>query len=467
MTNDKYQKILLANVGNRSLLYKDGFVERDFRRRTKELLDNIETEISNLKPNILPEVISKEINGLSKIFLFGSDTPDEERNDQDTLFAGQILKRLFEKDYEGLIVEVLPLKCVVVDTNALMERYRSYLKHAIEADPDAHFVLCDAGGTAQQKASLKIVLEFMLTQDRYTTYNVLQYKERKSRIEIVHSLEYRKVISWIQVDSLANTGNYEAALQVLENNKSARRTAIFKSLQVFEYLLKNQFDKAEQEVKGMTERDFRLIPVLEAIASDSFMQKCLGNWQNFLSLDKLKRLFFFLSIAQYQGEVLRNYGLSVLYHHIFLEGFTSTSIGDFMGYDINHKKNGELNFRCLCEDIMNAKLKPPAFKDIIISNETWRNTPVLLSVLHQNSAGIMHRMVGCFMDITGFFLVRSRNGKAGIDSLRNKYAHEGRTVTAKEYESFKPEFEKWYALLGLPAKNIFVEYNEQLSKALR
>jgi hypothetical protein len=116
---------------------------------------------------------------------------------------------------------------------------------------------------------------------------------------------------------------------------------------------------------------------------------------------------------------------------------------------------------------VNGKLKPPEFEDIVISGETWRNTPVLLSILHANSTGILHRMTGYFMDITGFFLVRMKNGRAGIDSLRNKYAHEGRTVTAKEYESFHPEFEKWYSLFGLPAKNIFVDYNEQLSKALR
>jgi hypothetical protein len=64
-----------------------------------------------------------------------------------------------------------------------------------------------------------------------------------------------------------------------------------------------------------------------------------------------------------------------------------------------------------------------------------------------------------------YLTLKNDNSKIGIDSVRNKFAHEGRHVTLEVFEKFIPLMDELEAAF-LSSKNLFEELNEDLIKAM-
>ena len=97
----KNGKILISNIGNRNIELNGKFITKifdsedssSFREQTSLIWQKIQDKSfkGELEPVIINEVIEKEKEGLKKVILFSSNMPDSLRNDQDTIFEGEIL----------------------------------------------------------------------------------------------------------------------------------------------------------------------------------------------------------------------------------------------------------------------------------------------------------------------------------------------------------------------------------------
>ncbi|HOY12965.1 MAG TPA: hypothetical protein PLY70_07480 [Saprospiraceae bacterium] len=216
-------EILLANLGNRNITFKGNtYLDFDkelkaeigtFREWTNNLLKTFENNQKFLKLNILDTLLDKTIHSLDKIILFYSDQNDEEKNDQDTIHEAEIVKRLIIEKYNFnfLNISLVPVEGSVVDNENLLQFYRSEIKKLKKLNDENYFIICDAGGTAQQKQALKIIAEFLLRENEYE----IQYINFTGKIDLVSQREYRKIILTEQAINLIQHGYFSAAAQLL------------------------------------------------------------------------------------------------------------------------------------------------------------------------------------------------------------------------------------------------------------
>ena len=145
----KSNQIIIANVGNRSLIFKDDEVattiekakvefitKTNYRAITEEWLNWVnqdESFLGELRINILNALLSEKRKDTSHLYLIVSDQKesgeDVKHTRQDTLFAGELIKKLIaqDNDYQHIGVEIITYPSSVVDTEKLIPFYRSEL----------------------------------------------------------------------------------------------------------------------------------------------------------------------------------------------------------------------------------------------------------------------------------------------------------------------------------------------------
>ena len=189
-------EILISNIGNRNIKYKGKnypeykIKDQSFREWTKQLLEDYDSIKGDLSIEILNKVIENPQHKIDKIYLFASDQPGE--HPSDTVHEAQILKQLIVEKYGIDDIEIKRQNIPLVDSEQLMKYYRKVLKSIMRFNNTSSFIICDSGGTPQQKSTLKIIAEFLLRHKEYTTYYVTP--DKKDIVEITN-LEYKDVIS--------------------------------------------------------------------------------------------------------------------------------------------------------------------------------------------------------------------------------------------------------------------------------
>ncbi|RMG56385.1 MAG: hypothetical protein D6722_26560, partial [Bacteroidetes bacterium] len=237
--------ILLTNIGQRNLrFFHDGswqdfwqFGKRlqppkaqaseaqgpptSFRAYTRQIREAYAGDFSRLSdqvaPNILPLLIDLQAERLDRIILFGTDQIGENETNRgtDTCHAAALLVPLLEARYPGIRVEVRHITCSVVDHDELARQYRGHLREIRGMYPEATYLMGDAGGTSQLKSSLKLMVEFMIPQDRFEAYYVTD-RGGVSEVIPVEAIEYRRVIAGEQALRLTQRLEYQAAHIVLD-----------------------------------------------------------------------------------------------------------------------------------------------------------------------------------------------------------------------------------------------------------
>jgi hypothetical protein len=467
--------IVIANIGNRNIRYKNQYFDRklpefssfpSFREFTRDLLERFDTEKSHIEPQILPELIRHLNEVPRRLVLFYSDSPEGEWNGQDTVHESMILEKCFAQQYPNMKVRLMPLKCKVTDTDGLMRRYRSYMKGIIgEAEPEEHFVLCDAGGTPQQKSALKIISEFLLDDARYSVYNV-NFAGAQSSVEKTDSVEYRKVITQEQICSLIGSGNYRGAQSVYGLNQQYSQGALSKALEIAASLFEININRActLSAPSGFGKKDSADWPLFGTIAERSFYDA--GDeprWDGVFNTEQLFALRVILEVARI-NEANRHYGYAVLFHHIFIEQALSFVLKAKTGFDIDDKEGWDrLKEKLIAGQLFNG-IEPPY-------GESWgeifhASLPVKITLAEALRLPLFSRFVASFKSMNSTCLRKSNIQKTGLDQLRNKFAHEGRLITDDDWAEFKPEFAEWYVWLQMDRKNLFRELNSCIDKML-
>ncbi len=216
-------KILLANIGNRNITFQNqpyfttvGDTKKvSFRDWTKQLLEDYENIKNQLDINIINPLVKGKSRALV-IYLFYSDQTeyDPEKTNKDTIFEAKLMKKILidKYDYKEGDINVKHVEAKMIDNAALTRYYRKAILSIRRKHSDATFVVCDAGGTAQQKMALKIMAEFMFDTHQFE----VKYLEDNKLISDVDLDEYRSIINTEQAIKLLHNGNYTAASELLD-----------------------------------------------------------------------------------------------------------------------------------------------------------------------------------------------------------------------------------------------------------
>lgn len=455
-------KILIANIGNRSLVMRkaDGSrIEYDtkskgkisFKDATKEdydLMNLDESILESLDSNIIDAII-KEEDSIDRIYLFTSDQAgcNEKQKRNDTLYAGKILSKLLTKKYESLTsVKEIELTGVnVVNLNALTTRFRIELLKLVEIDhPNEKFIICDSGGTPQQKNALKIVAEYFLDKGRVEFYQV--YEEDidengvigKSRAEKQDFFQIRKIADAQSISLLINQGEYAAAAYI---RKATQQDNIEKLLWLMHYRLLLRDDDAKEQILNDTPIDiwirFNSNHVNDYPAIFAYLkEEPTGDyqmWKDEFSEKDFFRLCEILEIGRFYY-FRDDWSNVVLSYHVFLETFIALK-SDSCGYD----------------------------------DSDYRVTSKIKFLERQRLSKPVKNFLADFKQLNNYF-----SKSTTLNNLRNQIAHEGKGVTRKEIESAIPNFfqmiKNWHNRLVVSYekdKNAFIQSNVFLQKGMQ
>ena len=433
------KKILLSNIGNRNIKYKGKtFIKEihgeDFKEWTKNLLDNFPSEREFLEINILNDLLDEIISETSTIILFASNQVNEVKQDQDTLFEAQIMKKLIEEKYFGVEVKIEEIHCKVTDNDELLRRYRSKLKNYKNIFSEHHFVICDAGGTPQQKSALKIMTEFMLDE---TAFEV-RYVNPNGILEPVKQIEYRKIILSEQIKVLIEKGEYRAALEIWgitdpTDNKICKGD--------FEKLLCYAYFRFNHQHEIVSEMSFKVNFLEKNADIIEYRQKNTSilhlEWEDvmspeslFLLGEHLETLFFRWQKRQYNECIL---SLSVLY-----EFYLYATIEHKFGYKLTNSEKFSSEQKKLI-DVAKKRFTnvATAFPD-----EIMHGVPFLLVVAENIEISTSQKFLKIlkkYISTGSKWKFSSNDSKTmGINTVRNKIAHNGKYVDQKFVNEYIP-----------------------------
>ncbi len=460
-------KILLANVGNRNINYcdkiysvhsqNDFFSSKSFRDFTKILLEQYDLEKERISLNILPDLIDHLKQGIDQIILFYTDTPEGERNNQDTVYAVQIVANKLIEMYPAISVEIKAVKCKPTDTDALMKRYRMYLR-AVANMPDLSFIyICESGGTPQQKTALRLVSEFVFNPDYFKPYTVEVGEDKNIIVREQSLIEYKNVIVEEQVSALAYMGEFNSALTLYKlRNTVSNNKPLINTLEFANALMNNNVKQAV----SIAATNFLGKATVDPKIKEQFLGlTCFTqNYDAFSSLMSLNNYLsacVLLSIADWKYNT-QQYGEASLFYSIFIENFLTSVInyaapefevdvyGDKFQKFLHALNNGE---------IFNNFILPDS---IDLSKLNGANVPFKIALAEAITNPICNTITEEIKTVNSFYLRNNGNSQTvGIDTLRNKYAHEGKLIKEADFRPFVAFGDKMHQLFNLPPTGIF------------
>lgn len=462
--------ILISNIGNRNITYK-GVTYPSFSKDTKEilgsfrdwtqkLLKNLEEEKQHIKLNILDTLIDEKKGKINKIYLFYSDHPEGERNDQDTLFEAEIMKILIEEQYQ-IPTELKKVKAVVVDNNTLLRFYRNALRSINKYNKQPYIIVCDAGGTAQQKSALKIILEFSLPANRYEVQYVNFGKLKK-----IEPIEYRNIISTEQAASLIDDGQYYSAIKVLGfDSPELANNQKDKNFKLLAHLF---FRFHANEVYALRNIQSKL--ALESPLLDAYLKK-----QAFSKNEVLKKVFGDSSFLK----VIERFYKVIFYHK--RQKWSSTILAlsqfyeDFFEYSYSHlkdkmdvEKEFEIQYASFITNFNRNKNPKDHYR---INGFSVPVRCMICKLSDVPSISAIGKLISPYLTHTDESLDTIKSNTYALNGIRNKIAHEGKIITNAEKEMHLPYLdiliENLKEVLMLEKEDLFEALNDFVIERLR
>lgn len=451
-------KILLANIGNRNLKYKgDTFdlkLNKNFKNWSKELLDNFEENEKDLEINIIDDLL--KVNSYDAIIIFPTNQLTESHQHQDTIYEAQILKKLIENEY-GILVDIEnEVNCKVTDNDHLLLFYREQIRKIKEKYQGEIFIeVCDAGGTAQMKSSLKIVLEFFLSEAEYK----VTYVNPDGNIELVPQVQYRKIIEEQQIITLAKGGNFVAAQNYADKNNL---NLINSLCQIGNLRLNHIWNNAQQLVK----KEWKNTEQYKFL-NDFRIGDTSTKYQNFEDSFPKKHAFFLIcerfTIAEYHF-LQKDFTALTLSFSVFIETF----VNEYFKYNTDFDLVGNYQSASisLLKEVKSYEIEVLNY----FNNDVRSGLPLNLIYLKHNC---LNEHV---LEILEHFIlvnsVTSKNAnRMGIDALRNEVAHKGKGITKEEFFNNAPSFGhimiEVKKLLGVTALNSFIALAKLIEEELK
>ena len=550
--------ILVANIGNRSLVFRRNGqygeigIENEVREQALEKLEyhepsktfksiteflwsqrkNIDlTEWVSL--NILSKLIiylrRKNQYDIQGVYLFTTQQMGKaHRQQQDTIEAGKIIRYLLtnEKSNYGFSargVRRITIKDKPVDANKLLIAYRNELdqirKDKLEGN-NWKLVVCDSGGTPQQKAALKLVSEYYFA-DRCDFWQVIEESENgkpilgetKGDVKKQTRIEYRRIIDAQQVELLIDQGEYEAASLIWKSFLEAIDESDDDILSLIDYMAARKRLPTWEAIEDESLLEFSFPaykepgsiagPKLEKWIEDSKISNLIPREKQEFWKEQLGNAFyplcevlfltdFFWTRSKRRAEMENGNLLSkqkievknVIWHsHIFVEKFVDSYLIQYVkepsrGRNVSRVPRLSDKLYIRIKFIKNfahpeAQLFGQQF-DALRSHEKGKG---LLNQHYYTRGKQGEELRKCKAMQEKFpnnlDYLESKN-IIGLDRYRNKIAHEGIGVSLEEFEAHVPEFrgyfEAWKLAFGLPDSpedNLYYKANQQIKQLMK
>jgi hypothetical protein len=460
-------KILLANIGNRNLKYNDKlFIDLNleerfqcltFRDFTNKLLDEYELQKEYISQNILPDLIDYLNQGIDKVYLFYTDTPEGDRNDQDTLYAAEIVAKKLQKKYPSIAVELNPIKCKPTDTDALMQRYRMYLRKMANNPELTYVYICESGGTPQQKTGLRIVSEFVFNADYLKSYTVEVGNDKNIIVREQPSVEYKNVIVEEQVSALAYMGEFSSALNLYKlKNTSPKNKPLVNTLELANALMSNNVQNAINIASSNFLGKAIVDPFIkEQIQGLTLFTQQYNKFSTLLTKNNYLSACIILSIADWKYET-QQYGEASLFYSIFIENVLTSLINNAaQGFEVDGYGEKFHKFvQALNNGIIFTEFKLPETLDVGKLNSA--NVPFKIAVAEAINDPISRAIIQEIKLVNSFYRkINNAPQTFGIDNLRNKYAHEGKLIKESDFSPFVEFGYRMQEIFQLPSTSIF------------
>lgn len=463
------KNVLLANIGNRNLTHHGHTINPDvfpkpsgesFRRKTQELLERYDEVKHELNEQILSVLLGQmPPEAIEKVVLFASNQP--EQHNQDTVFEAQILQRLLSERY-GVPVEVVEYRQNVTDNDQLLRFYRDTFSRWQAENAGARFVICDAGGTAQQKAALKIAAEFLFEPDQYEVKYITQPSDTKqARVQDVRQIEYRRIIDEEQIAALVRHGQFVGALALFESLPAdSHNPLVGKLLRLATLRLEFFWTDAQNLVEG----SWKEMPHFEFLRL--FKSGKLSKRYDEFKADFPNEHRFFLIAERFEIAEFHfincNFSQAVLGYSIFLETFLNEFIRNATEFDLVGNYG---HFSRRLADFVNRSSNLTSF---------FGGTVIPGVPLHIKFAQTLAEPGSptnqLLLEFERINSVTNRTRK-GLDELRNGMAHSGKSIDEKILNANVPDFSGLLArtreLLGLPSENSFLQLSRLILQELR
>jgi uncharacterized protein YutE (UPF0331/DUF86 family) len=474
------KNILLANLGNRNLkfnnklyvdipgsesgltLFDEKLTFKDLTMKIWNLWKTDSMPAIKLEINILETFLKSDKYQFDKIYLVGSNQIEEKKQDQDTYWEALIIKKIIEEDY-NIPSEVIECQKKVTDNNQLLVFFRDVLNSLHKKHPEDKFIICDAGGTAQQKSSLKIASEFLFNKEKF---EVLYKPFDKDELTVIDHYEYRKIITAGQIISLIQNGNYAAARALLPETDDPAIQDLGCLLKFGEYRL----DFLYKEVSNIGRNSFSKKYVPEIIADYKCHKLfCSLDYENiFGNNHKISQEFAFkttelFKIAKFYLSI-GNLSDFILALAIFIEQFFNSVVSAHTGIDItvSNQPNRNKVLNLIKKDFPNLLDDPQLASKMDIAKATNLTLPVTIALSKQIGKKLNHQTDIELIDILSKLNKNFMNCIIPVDDLRNDIAHRGEGVKPKEIEALLNEniIEKIDTLLGTQNYNPFDLLNQ-------
>lgn len=472
-------KIILANLGNRNLRYQGrlhsewyqaGDTRLDFRAFTQDLLARYEAVAADISPQILPTLLDAKGQEAGLVVLFSSAQPEGFRQDQDTYFAGEILVRKLGACYPHLHVVHYPIEAPVTDGNLLAPAYREALRALREQAPAAGVLLCDAGGTPQQKAALKILLEFMFDRQDIEVYHVAQNAGYTSELRPAPPLAYRRIIDAEQMLGLLQQANYLGALDIFTRlNREAVESPLYHLLKFAHYrserLTADARDHADPALYPEDWQD--QIGLLRAYAAGEPAGKYLPWAQDCLRPEAFFDLCELMALAQL-NYWLRRYTQVVMHLSRFMENFLKGVLSQCYDCRFEHSNGKGMH------QLLRVAKKLPAVRSYHGKRDIRPSLETMILVCDEVDNAALRRFISGFRALhhrLNPMYSRKEPGEPpyALNQVRNEIAHNGRGVTASLFMGIprlSHHIGDWAQWLGLPDLNPYDELNALIKKHL-
>lgn len=466
------RKILISNIGNRNIAYKGEQYDRkkqqqDFRSWTLSLRENLDEERAHIELRIINDLLSEIAPELDQVILYGSNQIGEAKQDQDTLHEAFIMKQLIEVQYSLPVSVDQEVNCKVTDNDALLRFYRKELSYLKRKFPEHRIVICDAGGTAQQKSALKIMAEFLLDKDTFEVW----YVNPDGTLELVPRVEYRNVIVAEQIKQLIDLGEYTSAYR-LKGYDSALACASSdnisnKLLGLGALLTSRYWEDLSAFVGNCNSKQVKNSPLLRRIKQ---RKSQIGNEhlaeiftaEDFFSLGEMLSSIQFYHSAGLHTQAVMNFAL-------FYEFYLSAAITYNLGYDLLDNFDEEKD-RLIDE----CRSRFPNVARSYPYDKIFDSIPFRIRVAENisNPANLKFViLLRPYISTGKFFKVSNQSGAAlGINTVRNHIAHRGKAIDEVYMQSHLPYFaELLHDILELflmPENNSFLKMNAYIKQNL-
>jgi hypothetical protein len=479
--------ILITNIGNRNIKYQDKLYSEleqkeerpdtklSFRKWTKYLLDNFETEKEHIGLNILDGVLNQDII-YDKIFIIVSNQENNSKfNAQDTLYEGEIIKRLISSNYQIEDVELKELTEDVTNENYLMTFYQQFYACLLREYKDACFIFCDAGGTGQQKAASKIMAEFILPDSKWK----IVYPKKDGSVEEKTQIEYRNIINKEQAIALVRKSQYEAALNILGGNiNEIHGNKTFNLLSFAHFRINRVLERTRKLYDEKNALPNRKNPLLKSAKvytvrkySEEINKQFCGNNQ-----------YLFLSetlLVAYHKYLINNFRESVLDFAVFYEEFIDRSLSKIekaIESIIGKKKYKEENL--INKWMEDSETNCPETRKH--ATDKRRETPFNYStvplaihlIAEQDFFPDLQPLAKILLPHLDFSYSSYKEGEQNsLREVRNKLAHEGKyldeTILRKELPYYGNLLEQCLDAWGLAKEDIYEQLNEMIENSIR